>query len=92
MPDQMMYGKVIAQPESRSYIIDTPTNTIRRNRRHLNHIPDAEAREKPQEEQHIPHQQEEQPVPSQQVSPLREHFEESPGGLNKESCVAFGTY
>ena len=61
LPDQMMYGKVIAQLESttpRSYMIETPTNTIRRNRRHLNHIPDAEAREKLQEEQYVPPQQE----------------------------------
>ncbi|XP_062509596.1 uncharacterized protein LOC134185746 [Corticium candelabrum] len=34
VPDQMVYGKVIAQPASttpRSYMIETPTNTIRRN-------------------------------------------------------------
>ena len=53
----------------------------------MNHIPDAEARENPPEEQHVPPQQEEQPVPSQQVSPSREHPEQSPGGLNKDSVV-----
>ena len=90
VPDQMVYDKVIERSESttpRSYMIETPTNTIRRNRRHLNHIPDAVAREKPPEEQHVPPQQEEQPVPSQQVSPSREHPEQSPGGLNKDSVV-----
>ena len=41
--DQLVYGNVVEQPESnpRSYMIETPRKVIRRNRRHLNTIPNT---------------------------------------------------
>ena len=42
VPDQQQYGSIIASPNPRSYIIQTPSSQIRRNRRSLNLIPSTD--------------------------------------------------